>query len=98
MRIEIEIPDWVEPERVIRIFAGMDLVASKLPNEKWKVKVEPCNMCGECCIEISCEHLGMDGDKRPCDLVSTGEIPFICAASMARHEKYKNCSVRFEEQ
>ena len=78
MKIEIELPDWVD-ERHIRIFAGIELAASKRAHEDfWKIKDGRCQRCGKCCMNIknhilptingTCIHLvdepGQPGKKR----------------------------------
>ena len=71
MKIELELPDWVE-ERSINILAGIELVAKKYPGQPWQVKTSRCISCGKCCIRIEkyedgtrgpCEHLKEDGNK-----------------------------------
>lgn len=53
MRIELDLPDWVDERRII-ILAGIELVAEKVPwEEKWKVKETRCNMCGACCMNFT---------------------------------------------
>ena len=52
MEIRLELPDWVEPRRIL-ILAGVELVASKLPDEEWKIKDNRCNRCGQCCKNLS---------------------------------------------
>ena len=52
MKIEIELPDWVEDQE-IKILAGMEMVAKKLPwNNYWEVKDIRCNNCGDCCMDV----------------------------------------------
>ena len=57
MKIELDLPDWVD-ERHIRIFAGIELVAFKSATKDfWKVKVDRCIQCGECCSNLKKHHL-----------------------------------------
>ena len=52
MRIELDLPDWVD-ERHIRIYAGIELAAIKRSHEDfWRVKDVRCQQCGECCTNI----------------------------------------------
>lgn len=50
-QLKIQIPDWVEKERSIKVFAGNEPVAY-MPNTKGPlyIKTIPCNLCGRCCI------------------------------------------------
>jgi len=49
MKIELDLPDWVDDGSAIRIFKGIELVAKKFKNKPWKIKIVRCNFCGECC-------------------------------------------------
>jgi hypothetical protein len=75
-------------ERAIKILAGRELVAQKLPWDKyWMVKVVGCNLCGECCMdnpntcygvndEGKCNALVQFGDTWEC---SAGDrVPYNC--------------------
>ncbi len=57
MKIEIELPDWVD-KRVIQVLAGIERVAFKMPkDDRFKVKVSRCNRCGECCKRLNSNHV-----------------------------------------
>lgn len=103
MKIELEIPDELcPPERIVHIFGGMNLLAVVFPENNGKrkqiVKVQKCNMCGDCCEVLDCEHLGLEANCRPCNLVTSGQIPFVCAAGRPRLERFPNCSVRWKDK
>ena len=51
MRVEVNLPDWVD-ERNVRIFAGIEEVAHRYAGKKWQVKKVRCNLCGKCCMDI----------------------------------------------
>ena len=55
MKIELDLPDWTE-ERAIYIMAGIELVAYKIPGQKWKIKTGRCNQCGKCCMNLRKTH------------------------------------------
>ena len=72
MKIELDLPDWIEEEkRGIWINAGIECVAKKMPWEDfWLVKSSRCSVCGKCCSKIDCPHLTDDnrcrlGTERP---------------------------------
>jgi len=80
MRIEIDLPDWVD-ERHIYVMAGIELAAVKLAHEKeFHIKTGRCSYCGQCCTgwrdtedfpakrNGSCVYLKNDGEKRVCSL------------------------------
>ena len=98
MKIEIEIPDWVDNEkRGLHIFAGIERVAYKMPwQENWYIKTQRCSMCGRCCMRINCPELekepGRD-DKRRCGVALA--MPYTCLVSKPRN--IKECTIRFEE-
>jgi TPP-dependent indolepyruvate ferredoxin oxidoreductase alpha subunit len=78
MKIELEIPDWVEKEaRGIHIMAGIERVAYWLPWEKkWHIKTSRCSSCGKCCERMKCPFLNED---KQC---SKGiERPWLCCIS-----------------
>ena len=52
MRIIIDLPDWVEDQE-IKILAGMEMVAKKMPwDDFWVIKETRCNYCGDCCMDV----------------------------------------------
>ena len=52
MRIELDIPDEFADGRLL-ILSGIRSVAYKNPHEDhWNVVENPCNRCGECCLEL----------------------------------------------
>lgn len=61
MKIELELPDWVD-ERTLRIFAGIESVATKDIGGTWQVKESRCNLCGTCCGDCK-ELIYSEGDK-----------------------------------
>ena len=83
MKIEIKIPDFVPPTRIIYIMAGVEKIGYIEPHTRQVfVKVSQCSRCGKCCALLKCPHLVKDvGDN---DLWSCDHIerrPFICCAS-----------------
>ncbi len=77
MRLEIDLPDWVENLNIY-IFADFELAAKKITTKNWEVKVEPCSHCGDCCKNIT------DGHKRK------GILPTTKENSCANLEQRKN--------
>ena len=55
MRVCLDLPAWVD-ERNVRIFAGIELVARCHKDGKWEIKVERCNQCGKCCMNLGQDH------------------------------------------
>lgn len=103
MKIEVEIPDWVE-ERHIRIFAGIEEVAKKYHGQPWQVKVSRCNMCGTCCRNVPdnwrhgkdsktgwCANLVYYANEYRCGI----DRPFTCCAGDFTGEDF--CSVKWKE-
>jgi len=106
MRVVLDLPDWVD-ERNIRITAGVELVAYKKQNEDfWRVKVDRCNMCGDCCTgwrdgfiypvkDGVCIHLD-DPDKegrRKCKIAINR--PRLCDDD-PRIGNYERCSITYK--
>ncbi len=99
MKIELNIPDWVDEEkRGIWIMAGVEPVAYKMPwNDNWYIKVSRCSSCGKCCLGIrgsltrdkSCQFLN---DENTC---SKGvERPWVCCVNHPKNKSY--CTVKYE--
>ena len=99
MRVELDLPDWVD-ERHIRVFAGIELVAIKEAHENfWKVKENRCIMCGKCCTNFKhhffplvngeCIHLEPENKQgnRACRIAINR--PFQCGND-PRPDKCKN--------
>ena len=83
MRIEIEIPDFIPPERIIFIMAGIEKIGYIEPyTRKVFVKVSQCSQCGKCCSKLECPNLVKEvGDNGiwKCDLADMR--PFLCCVS-----------------
>ena len=94
MKIEIVIPDFVPPERIIYIMAGVEKIGYIAPHtRKVFVKVSRCSRCGKCCEKLECEHLEKDGNLWRCNEI--GIRPFICCVSEPK--RIPECTSRYEE-
>jgi len=101
MKVNLDLPKWVE-ERHIRVFAGIEEVAKKLKGKHWQVKTSRCNMCGECCKDVSdnwrfgratngwCLKLVYYANEYRCGI----DRPFTCCAGDQAGEDY--CSVEWK--
>jgi|OpeIllAssembly_1097287.scaffolds.fasta_scaffold342647_1 hypothetical protein len=110
MRIEIELPDWVD-ERHIYIMAGVELAAYKEAQETtWHVKTKRCVQCGRCCLNLpkgqyildengDCINLIFDGkDKRLCKLGAMRPLP-CCEGDPVKGNWGKDfCSIRYDNE
>ena len=75
-------------ERAIRVMAGRELIAEKMPgDDHWKVKETSCNFCGMCCHDFPgtvygndsegrCNKLQKNGDKWEC--AAGVQVPWTC--------------------
>lgn len=112
MKIELDLPDWVENGSAIRIFAGIELVAKKMMDKPWQVKTVRCNMCGECCTIASpgwkdttvearddgyCVQLIPKPDEEGKFICKLGAgRPFSCCAYAAGPDDDDVCCIRWE--
>ena len=48
MKIELELPDWVDKTHIY-ILAGKELVAYRYLEGGWQIKKIRCDKCGKCC-------------------------------------------------
>jgi hypothetical protein len=105
MKIELELPEWVDPNATLILLADQELVAFKTPNEELKVKKERCVQCGECCLdtpdghtpfgsddEDKCNALKKEGDKWLC--TAGAKKPFRCLPD-PNQITYPSCSIRY---
>lgn len=96
MKIEIEIPDFVPPERIIFIMAGVEKIGYIEPHtRKVFVKVSQCSRCGRCCAHMECEHLVKevgDNDRWLCDDIMAR--PFVCCVSEPK--TIPECTAKYE--
>jgi hypothetical protein len=108
MKIELELPDWVEGKHLY-ITAGIELVAYKYLNTPWMMKTGRCDMCGKCCMNFgevtgdlremvdetgNCKYLISDGDKWVCLLGSSR--PWSCSV-VATPKNVPECTETFKE-
>ena len=110
MRIVLDLPDWCD-DQAIRIIAGQELVAKKMPwEDRWKVKTVRCNNCGECCMMLSpgdmpheiddegkCSKLVKEGGQWLCSLRQKTWVPLCCVDDPLK-ENSPNCCIEYEEQ
>lgn len=83
--MKIEIPDWVNPNDTILVFAGQELIAIKEPKSNLKIKTVRCNKCGECCMDVpnNVTPFGSD-DEGKCKALKKTEDGWICMAGLQR--------------
>ena len=110
MKIELEIPDWVEekldfPEDEIYIHSYTELIAIRR-HKKWYVKTSSsrCDMCGNCCKNLG-NNFPYRGEDGTCIYLKDNKCsmgihkPFSCI--MDFHDdpriKPKNCTEEFKE-
>lgn len=97
MRIEIEIPEFVPPERILYIFAGMEKIGWIEPHtRKVFVKTSRCSRCGRCCARIDCPDLGKEyTNSITYKCVKEEMRPFLCCISEPRN--IPECTSKYEE-
>ena len=103
MKIKIDVPDWANDGRTIRILAGIEEVAKRLKDGTWMIKVSRCVRCGKCCMNVpkewprgekdgNCKHLQFYANEYLCDLGS--HRPFSCCTGDGWEEE---CSMEWEK-
>jgi hypothetical protein len=111
MKINIEIPDWAN-ENNIYIVSRNELVAYKNVDEnKWYIKSERCNKCGNCCMvhpkegsyfpvkkDGSCIHLIKDGENNICSLGMEKPLACVLGEPIGKeHDRFK-CSIQYNRE
>jgi len=109
MKFEIELPDWVGENKVLRLLAGRELVAFKNPGNPIKIKITRCNQCGECCLDIHEGYLpfGTNGEGR-CNMLKEIDNKLICTADHLKPDcclhdpeeenmEMYGCSIRYKD-
>lgn len=94
--MEIQIPEFIPPERIIYIMAGIECIGYIEPHtRKIYVKVSQCSQCGRCCEKLKCESLieePGDNDLYICDK-GVGR-PLICCISEPKN--IPECTSKYE--
>ena len=97
MKIEIDIPDFIPPERIIYIMAGIEKIGYIEPHtRKVFMKVSQCSQCGMCCDNLKCKHLKKEpgnNNKWICNCLAMR--PFSCCISDSRN--IPECTVQYKE-
>jgi hypothetical protein len=90
VRIEVELPDFpdYENERHMRIMMGVELAASKLPGEPWKVKTVRCDLCGKCCMNL--------GDGQPFPITTTNGVCDHLEKEPGKDSKTYRCALALQ--
>lgn len=96
MKIQFDIPDFVPPERIIHILAGIECIGYITPHDrKVFVKVNQCSNCGKCCLRYDCQHVVAEpgtSDRYRCKLGR--ERPVNCCVGDGN---IPECTVRYVE-
>ena len=96
MLIEIEIPDFIPPERIIFIMAGIEKIGYIEPHtRKVFVKVSQCSRCGRCCQKLNCPDLAEEvGNTTSMKCDRADMRPFLCCVS--EPNDIPECTSRYE--
>ena len=97
MKIEIEIPDFIPPQRIIYIFAGIEKIGWIEPHtRKVFVKVSRCSRCGRCCVRIKCPDLEKEVGNSGLYRCGKAEArSFLCCISEPKN--IPECTSKYEE-
>jgi hypothetical protein len=95
MKIELDLPDWVDNSGVFSFFQGREMVAYKYQNGNWMVKDIRCTRCGECCPDdCKMKEPGING-LYTCK--NENDKPFRCCFGPIEGHKEENCKVAYKE-
>jgi hypothetical protein len=99
------LPDWAQGKS-IKLIANQELVFRQDPDEPLKIKIERCNYCGQCCLEVPDNYLqfGTNGEGRCNKLTDDGKCsaghqkPFACIDDPPESEfEDLDCCIRYEK-
>lgn len=103
MKIELELPEWVDERGIHIIAGGIEEVAKKRTEDSpWEIKLNRCNSCGRCCMNVPdkwphgknqdtgyCLYLEcMSESKWRCSLKEN--MPNVCCISDGEGAEYCN--------
>lgn len=105
MKIQLDIPKWVDPKQTLMLLSGKELVWFKHYHQPGKMKIVRCNQCGECCMDFppvifgsddegKCTMLEKDGDKWVCR--AGADTPKRCLSDPVDREGL-GCCIEYDE-
>ena len=95
VKIEVEIPDFIPPERIIFILAGTNECIGWVEPHTRKVhtKISQCSRCGLCCKRMECPSLKYtEGVGYSC--IHFPSIPVVCATNDGL-KRINTCTSKF---
>lgn len=106
MKLNLELPDWVEKKNIYIISAldeDIELVAYKELSKNWKIKETRCSRCGACCLKWfnsanpkdPCEHFVRKDGRACCDLGV--HMQFSCVIGISKSPYISECVVDYKE-
>lgn len=107
--MKIEIPEWAEEGYIDVIMNGVERIAFKNhgKDSPIMIKVERCNQCGECCLDIGKGGPFGSDDEGKCTKLVRNAGKWECTAGQNRavrclrdpnKNSYPECSVEYREQ
>ena len=110
VEIRFKIPARYADAKLSLIRGIKELIAQKHPDDDfWKVKIESCNNCGECCMGLcySTWPYKLDEEGRCSKLIPDGPEKLVCDAKWETPVRclfdppirsVPNCSIKYESQ
>lgn len=106
MKLELELPDWVDPDATLMLLCNQELVAFKFPRKKWRIKKVRCNQCGQCCHDTPEGHTPFGSTDNVCNALKFEDGKFLCTAGANRPYRclpdplegvYSECCIEYYE-
>ena len=101
----MKIPDWVDDRTRITVLVGVESVI-KREQGVWYEKVQRCNRCGKCCMNVPENWKYGQGDDGNCSHLKYEANEYLCGLGISRpysccigdgNDMNVDCNIKWKE-